>query len=66
MKNLLFAVSILTLAGCANDNTRLTDQPRLNQDGSRSYSQEVQKKTGRQTPAEALAQDDPAVFVSHQ
>lgn len=64
MKSLLF-VGILVLVGCANNNPRLTDQPKLNSDGSRSYSHEVQTKTGRQTPAEALAQDDASVTVSH-
>ncbi|MBA3831060.1 MAG: hypothetical protein H0X34_04025 [Chthoniobacterales bacterium] len=65
MKRLL-CVGILVLAGCANNNPRLTDQPQLNADGSRSYSHEVLNKTGRQTPAEALAQDDPSVTVSHR
>ncbi len=64
MKHLLF-VGMLVLAGCASDSTRLTDQPQYNSDGSRSYSQEAQKKTGRQTPGEALAQEDPLVSVSH-
>ena len=62
----LFFVGILVLAGCANSNQRLTDQPKLNSDGSRSYSQEVQQKTGEQTPADTLPKDDPAVFISHR
>ena len=61
----LFFVGILVLAGCATSNERVTDQPKLNSDGSRSYSQEVQQKTGEQTPAEALAKDDASVYVSH-
>ncbi len=65
MKRLL-CVGILVLAGCANNNPRLTDQPQYNSDGSRSYSHEVLNKTGRQTPAEALAQDDASVTVSHR
>jgi hypothetical protein len=65
MKRLL-CVGILVLAGCAsNNNPRLTDQPQYNADGSRSYSQEVLQKSGRQTTGEALAQDDPAVSISH-
>jgi hypothetical protein len=65
MKRLL-CVGILILAGCANNNPRLSDQPQYNADGSRSYSQETLKKTGRQTAGEALSQQDPAVFVSHR
>ncbi|MBA3963168.1 MAG: hypothetical protein H0X40_14890 [Chthoniobacterales bacterium] len=61
----LFFVGILVLAGCANNNPRLTDQPKYNADGSRSYSQETQQKTGEQTPAEALAKEDASVSVSH-
>ncbi len=61
----LLCMSMLVLVGCANNNPRLTDQPQYNSDGSRSYSQEVLKKTGRQTTAEALAQQDPAVSISH-
>jgi hypothetical protein len=65
MKRLL-CVGILALAGCAaNNNPRMTDQPQYNSDGSRSYSQEVLQKTGRQTPGAALAQQDPAVSISH-
>lgn len=66
MKKLLFAGSVLILAGCANNNPRLSDQPQYNADGSRSYSQETLGKTGRQTPGEALSQLDPAVSVSHR
>ncbi|MEO5717350.1 MAG: hypothetical protein ABIR29_02130 [Chthoniobacterales bacterium] len=66
MKKLLFAGSVLILAGCANNNPRLSDQPQYNADGSRSYSQETMQKTGRQTPGEALSQLDPSVSVSHQ
>lgn len=66
MKKLLFAASVLVLASCANDNARLTDQPQYSPDGTKSYSQEHQLKTGRQTPGEALAQEDPAVSVSHR
>ena len=67
MKKLLFAGSVLILASCANNNNqRLSDQPKYNADGSRSYSQETMQKTGRQTPGEALSQLDPSVSVSHQ
>ncbi len=65
MKRLLFLASVLILAGCASENARLTDQPQLNPDGSRSYSQENLQKTGRQTPGDALSQADPAISVSH-
>ncbi len=61
----LFFVGVLVLAGCANSNQRLSDQPKYNSDGSRSYSQETQQKTGEQTPAEALSKEDAAVSVSH-
>lgn len=66
MKRLFFVVATLVLAGCANNNPRLTDQPKYNADGSRSYSQETLQKTGRQNPGEALSQQDPAVSVSHR
>ena len=65
MKKLLFAGSVLILAGCANNHQRLSDQPQYNADGSRSYSQETMQKTGRQTPGDALSQLDPTVSVSH-
>lgn len=65
MKRLLW-VGLLVLAGCANDNQRLTDQPQYKPDGTRSYSQEALQKTGRQTAGEALAQEDPAVSISHR
>ena len=66
MKKLLLA-GIVALSGCAsNNNPRLTDQPQYNSDGSRSYSQEVLTKTGRQTPGEALEQVDPSVTISHR
>ena len=65
MKRLL-CVGILILAGCANNNQRLTDQPVYRADGSRSYSQETLKKTGRQNPGTALEQVDPAVTVGHR
>jgi hypothetical protein len=61
----LFCVGLLLLAGCANNNQKLTDQPQYKANGTRSYSQETLQKTGQQTPGEALSQDDPAVFVSH-
>lgn len=64
MKRLLLLTGILMLAGCANNNPRLTDQPQYSADGTKSFSQETQQKTGRQTPAEALAQEDPSVSVS--
>ncbi len=66
MKKLLFAGSVLILASCANNNPRLTDQPEYSPDGKKSYSQETQLKTGRQTPGEALAQEDASVSVSHR
>ena len=65
MKRLL-CVGILILAGCANNNQRLTDQPVYGPDGTRTYSQETLKKTGRQTPGAALEQVDPSVTVSHR
>ncbi len=61
----LLCITMLVLVGCANNNPRLTDQPQYNADGSKSYSQEAQQKTGRQTPGEALSQEDPSVSVSH-
>lgn len=66
MKKLLFAGSVLILASCANNNPRLTDQPQYSSDGTKSYSQEHMQKTGRQTTAEALAQEDPSVSISHR
>ena len=66
MKRLFFVAAILALTGCANNNPRLTDQPQYNADGSRSYSQETLQKTGRQTPGEALSQQDAAVSISHR
>lgn len=53
------------LAGCASNNPRLSDQPQYSSDGTKSYSQETQQKTGRQTPGEALSQEDPSVSVSN-
>ena len=66
MKKLLFAGSVLILASCANNNPRLTDQPQYSADGTKSFSQETQLKTGRQTPGDALAQEDPSVSISHR
>ncbi len=61
----LICVGLFVLAGCAN-STRLSEQPRYNEDGSRSYSQEVLQKTGQQTPGDALSRVDPSVSVSHR
>ena len=63
MKSLL-CVGILFLAGCANSNQHLSDQPKYNADGSRSYSQQTLQKTGEQNPGQALSKVDPAVSVS--
>ncbi|MEO6870673.1 MAG: hypothetical protein ABI233_00465 [Chthoniobacterales bacterium] len=65
MKGLL-CVGVLFLASCANSNQHLSDQPKYNADGSRSYSQETLQKTGQQTPGAALSQVDPTVSVSHR
>lgn len=71
MKTKVFLLSLLALGGAFASSCTTAPQPvatnrdiELRPSGDRSYSDNQLRKTGRQTAGEALAEVDPAVYIT--